>query len=63
MFIWFCKQGVQLSDDDIVRNITGEDTEAVASTIPSFECLGTEAKMLKPSNAAVHKKQINNTRY
>ncbi|RVW40194.1 Transposon TX1 uncharacterized 149 kDa protein [Vitis vinifera] len=53
----------QLSDDDIVRNITGEDTEAVASTIPSFECLGTEAKMLKPSNAAVHKKQINNTSY
>lgn len=55
-------KGVQLSDDDIVRNITGEDTEAVAGTIPSFECLGTEAKMLKPSNAAVHKKQINNTR-
>ncbi|RVW99541.1 hypothetical protein CK203_021474 [Vitis vinifera] len=54
--------GVQLSDDDIVRNITGEDTEAVAGTIPSFECLGTEAKMLKPGNAAVHKKQINNTR-
>ena len=63
MKFFFCIQGVQLPADGIVRNITGEDTEAAAGTIPSFECLRTDAKMLKPSNTDVCKKQITNTRY
>lgn len=59
----YCIQGVQLPADGTVRNITGEDTEADAGTISSFECIGTEAKIMKPSSSAVNKKQISNSRY
>ncbi|XP_008226921.2 PREDICTED: uncharacterized protein LOC103326469 [Prunus mume] len=53
-------KGVLLPAADVAGNMAGDETEAVAGTIPSDVCIKNDAK--KPIESAINKKKLNGVR-
>ncbi|KAK9269706.1 hypothetical protein L1049_001484 [Liquidambar formosana] len=61
-FVQLVAKEVLLPSDGVVGNVAGDDVEAVAGTVPSFEHSESEAKGTKSSKFSLYKKHINQTR-